>query len=145
MKRSFIALLLIVLLAVCLCVSCNDGPAGGSSASGDKWVANYTDTETEEGQTIEASMTMTLVFDGNGKVTATTYLKSMKLNGANYDISKMTKEQRTTVMTGTYTDSTITLTYTEQGQTKTTTGTYSILGNQLTLTADDETHVFTKQ
>ena len=141
MKKSFIAMLLIALLAVCLCVSCNDDPA----ASGDKWVCTYSDTETDEEGTYDVIITATLEFDGKGGVTMTTHLDSMKMGGVEM-IDLVPEAMRTDVMTGTYTDTEITFTYKEEeGITVTEKGTYTISGNKLTVTAEGETHVFTKQ
>ena len=140
MKRSFIALLLIVLFAACLCVSCKNDPA----ASGDKWVCTYSDTETDEEGTYDMVITATLEFDGKGGVTMTTHLDSMKMGGVEM-IDLFSEAMRTDVMTGTYTDTEITFTYEEEGVSVTEKGTYSISGDKLTVTADKVSHVFTKQ
>ena len=144
MKRSVIAMLLIVLLAVCLCVSCKDEPAGGSASAGDKWVATSDDSETVEGVTSQTNVTVTLVFDGKGGVTSTSYLNSMKMGGVEM-ASQLTEEQRTTTQTGTYTATEITFTYVMEGVSVTTKATYSISGNKMTVTAEGKSQTFTKK
>ena len=137
-------MLLIVLLAVCLCVSCKDEPAGGSASAGDKWVATYDDTETIEGVSYVSNVTVTLVFDGKGGITSTTYLNSMQVGGVDM-ASKMTEEQRTTTQTGTYTATEITFTYVLEGVSVTSKATYSISGNKMTVTAEGKSQTFTKK
>ena len=140
MKKSFIALLLIVLIAACVFVSCKNEPGAG-----EKWVCTYSDTETDEEGTYDVIITATLEFDGKGGVTMTTHLDSMKMGGVEM-IDLVPEAMRTDVMTGTYTDTEITFTYKEEeGITVTEKGTYTISGNKLTVTAEGETHVFTKQ
>ena len=139
MKKSFIALLLIVLLATCLCVSCKNEPGAGQ-----KWVSTYTESETAEEGTFVYTITATLEFDGKGGAKMTTHLDNVKLGGV--DITNTVPENmRTDVLTGTYTDTEITFTYVEEGITVTEKGTYTISGDKLTVTADKQTHVFTKQ
>ena len=87
---------------------------------------------------------MTLEFDGNGGAKVTSHLDCLKDNGDDVT-STVPVEKRTKVLEGTYTDSEITVSYVEAGVKFTETGTYSISGNKMTLTVDDESHVFTKQ
>ncbi|MCR5442648.1 MAG: hypothetical protein K6E89_02730 [Sphaerochaetaceae bacterium] len=136
--RKVLVLLLAILMVFAL-VACKDeqGVKG-------KWVSTYTETETEDEETIESTITATLEFDGNGGAKLTSHLDCLKINGVDMT-SMVPEEKRTEVLTGTYTDTEITVSYEEGGIKITNTGTYSISGNKLTLTVDDESHVFTKQ
>lgn len=132
--RKVLVLLLAILMVFAL-VACKDeqGVKG-------KWVSTYTETETEDEETIESTITVTLEFDGNGGAKVTSHLDCLKVDGVDVT-STVPEEKRTEVLTGTYTDTEITVTYDDD----TLKGSYTISGNKLTLTVDDESHVFTKQ
>ena len=134
--RKVLVLLLAILMVFAL-VACKDeqGVKG-------KWVLTYTETETEDEHTYESTITATLEFDGNGGAKVTSHLDCYKVDGVDVMVPE---EKRTKVQTGTYTDSEITVSYVEAGVKITNTGTYSISGNKMTVTVDDESHVFTKQ
>ena len=136
--RKVLVLLLAILMVFAL-VACKDeqGVEG-------KWVSTYTETETEYEHTYESTITVTLEFDGNGGAKVTSHLDCYKVDGVDMT-SEVPDEKRTKVQTGTYTDSEITVSYVEAGVKITNTGTYSISGNKMTVTVDDESHVFTKQ
>ena len=136
--RKVLVLLLAILMVFAL-VACKDeqGVEG-------KWVSTYTETETEYEHTYESTITVTLEFDGNGGAKVTSHLDCYKVDGVDMT-SGVPDEKRTKVQTGTYTDSEITVSYVEAGVKITNTGTYSISGNKMTVTVDDESHVFTKQ
>ena len=136
--RKVLVLLLAILMVFAL-VACKDeqGVEG-------KWVSTYTETETEYEHTIESTITVTLEFDGNGGAKVTSHLDCLKDNGVD-KTSSVPVEMRTEVLEGTYTDTEITVTYDDEGDPVTLKGSYTISGNKLTLTVDDESHVFTKQ
>ncbi len=136
--RKVLVLLLAILMVFAL-VACKDeqGVKG-------KWVSTYTETETEDEETIESTITVTLEFDGNGGAKVTSHLDCLKVDGVDVT-STVPVEKRTEVLTGTYTDTEITVTYDDEGDPVTLKGSYTISGNKLTLTVDDESHVFTKQ
>ena len=136
--RKVLVLLLAILMVFAL-VACKDeqGVKG-------KWVSTYTETETEYEHTIESTLTATLEFDGNGGIKVTSYLVCLKVDGVD-KTSIVPEDERTKVLTGTYTDTEITVTYDDEGVPVTLKGSYTISGNKLTLTVDDESHVFTKQ
>ena len=136
--RKVLVFLLAILMVFAL-VACKD-----EQGVKEKWVSTYTETETEEEETIESTITVTLEFDGNGGAKVTSHLDCLKVEGVDMT-SMVPEEKRTEVQTGTYTDSEITVSYVEAVVKITETGTYSISGNKLTLTVDDESHVFTKQ
>ena len=135
--RKVLIILLAILMVFAL-VACNDEPETG------KWVSTYNETETEDEHTYEMTITATLEFDGKGGAKMTTYLDKVLMDGL--DITgTIPEDMRTEVMTGTYTDTEITLTYEEGGITVTEKGSYSISGDKLTVTAEGVSHVFTKQ
>ena len=136
--RKVLVLLLAILMVFAL-VACKDeqGVKG-------KWVLTYTETETEDEHTYESTITATLEFDGNGGAKVTSHLDCLKKGGDDVT-STVPVEKRTKVLTGTYTNTEITVTYDDEGVPVTLKGSYTISGNKLTLTVDGESHVFTKQ
>ena len=99
MKKNLLAVLLIVLLAVCLCVSCEEEI--NDSAAGTTWKTTKTVNYTEADGIWEETIEYTLAFSNNGTITLTMTLKGLTLDGVD-KISTVQESKRVQSYTGTY-------------------------------------------
>ena len=142
MKRSLITLVLIVLLAMCFCVSCKKEPEVPAGAK-ERWSTTYTETFKEDDVTYTATYSMTLMFDGNGKLSIVINIDQMLEDGE--DITDdLPEEEGTITLSGTYSaisDVQGTFSYVDADD-ETISGNYAIQNNKLMLSADGQSTMF---
>ena len=143
-KFTFIMIVLLIVSA-CVFVSCKqeaEEPAGAK----ERWSATYTETYKEDDKTYTATSTMTLMFDGKGKLTVIINIDTLLEDGV--DITdELPEEVGTITLTGTYTavsDVQGTFSYVDDND-QTITGNYAIQGSKLMLSADGKSTMFTKK
>ena len=153
MKRNLFAILLIVLLAVCLCVSCTQEPEtnGGGNKPGAKstWKGTTTESDTDEDGTWVSTVEVTFSFYDDGTVSLTYNVTKLTLDGADMT-SLLPKDERSETFTGTYKETSATAgtlvmqMKDDDGKDEAVNGTYSISGDTLTF-SDGEQSVTLKK
>ena len=143
-KFTFIMIVLLIISA-CVFVSCKQEPEE-SAGSKERWSATYTETYKEDDKTYTATSTMTLMFDGKGKLTVIINIDTLLEDGV--DITDdLPEEVGTITLTGTYTaisDVQGTFSYVGEDD-QTISGNYAIQGSKLMLSADGKSTMFTRK
>lgn len=149
MKRNLLAILLIVLLAVCLCVSCTEEPENKAPNAKSTWKGTTTESDTDEDGTWVSTVEVTFSFYDDGTVSLTYNVTKLTLDGADMT-SLLPKDERSETFTGTYKETSATAgtlvmqMKNDNGEDESVNGTYSISGDTLTF-SDGEQSVTMKK